>query len=305
MCSIEQIQLKQLSISQLTLIVQLVCWGPLTNRLSARKETESIDGKNKRSKGKAIRGNVFDRTNSTQTIIAQSTHLDHSTCLPMNLINCLPCLLQGIKRNVSDGNTGQSNERSIQTAINSEKSYLLFYFHNQPVLCQRFLPAKLLRAKWFWSRKNALFIGLHWRQCTLFGTGFSYRFQKLILRRVFSLLSESCTAHVQRHRSRAINECKPQDRNEPPLQSGAAHVQRRKRATFDPSGSLKVNEGSGICHQVLGRVALCLDKIDSRKRNRSMSRFSETQQKTASSMSRFLGNGTKPSSMSRKISSIF
>ena len=55
------------------------------------------------------------------------------------------------------------------------------------------------------------------------------------------------TAHVQRHRSRAINEGKPQDRNEPPLQSGAAHVQRRKRAKnpFDPSRnrSLKVIEG--------------------------------------------------------------
>ena len=82
----------------------------------------------------------------------------------MNLINCLPCLLQGIKRNVSDGNTGQSNERSIQTAINSEKSYLLLPQSARPVSAVSLGSRLLLGAlasEVILERQNALFIGLH------------------------------------------------------------------------------------------------------------------------------------------------
>ena len=169
-----------------------------------KEKSESIDGKidskaRFKSKQSHFRGNVFDRANSTQTIIDQSTHLDHSTC-GWTLINRL---LQGIKLNVSGGKQRTSGPFKQQSIPRN----LTFYFHNQLVLCQRFLLAQdcswvLLRAKWFWSRKTTLFIGLRCIPCTLFGTGFSCRFQKIILGWIFPSLVRAVpltckdTAHV-------------------------------------------------------------------------------------------------------------
>ena len=120
------------------------------------------------------------------------------------------CPLQGKK---CQSILNQSNERAVHSNSNQFREILpllnLYTSSELPTYFRLLSSWLLWRAKWFWSRKNALFIGLHWRQCTLFGTGFSCRFQKLILRRVFFLVSESCTAHLQRHRSRAINEWKP------------------------------------------------------------------------------------------------
>ena len=109
-----------------------------------KERSESFDCKNTRSKGK-VQTNVsrdfspLDRANSTndrqlKSIIELLTHLNHSITDSNN--NHWFKMSTARKETFTSavGILNRTNERSIQTAINSEKSYLLFDLYNSSVL---------------------------------------------------------------------------------------------------------------------------------------------------------------------------